>query len=244
MTNRKQIALVTGSTRGIGKAIAVNFAQNKIDIVLTGRNENKLIEINNQLENYGVNSSYISADLSEDKGIDKIINYLISSNKDINILVNNAAIIHEKIDLIDFDMEKWVEVINVNLINTVKLTKSILPFMIKNKYGKIVNISSIGGRKGAAGRTAYRITKAGLISFTESLAAEIKKYNIDVNCICPGQVLTEGYIEAFGEESIKNKNMIQPSEIAEVCRFLISSESSSITGSIIDAFGSSNPLFN
>ena len=65
MTNRKQIALVTGSTRGIGKAIAVNFAQNKIDIVLTGRNENKLIEINNQLENYGVNSSYISADLSE-----------------------------------------------------------------------------------------------------------------------------------------------------------------------------------
>ena len=100
MTNRKQIALVTGSTRGIGKAIAVNFAQNKIDIVLTGRNENKLIEINNQLENYGVNSSYISADLSEDKGIDKIINYLISSNKDINILVNNAAIIHEKIDLI------------------------------------------------------------------------------------------------------------------------------------------------
>ena len=244
MTNRKQIALVTGSTRGIGKAIAVNFAQNKIDIVLTGRNENKLIEINNQLENYGVNSSYISADLSEDKGIDKIINYLISSNKDINILVNNAAIIHEKIDLIDFDMEKWVEVINVNLINTVKLTKSILPFMIKNKYGKIVNISSIGGRKGAAGRTAYRITKAGLISFTESLAAEIKKYHIDVNCICPGQVLTEGYIEAFGEESIKNKNMIQPSEIAEVCRFLISSESSSITGSIIDAFGSSNPLFN
>ena len=244
MTNRKQIALVTGSTRGIGKAIAVNFAQNKIDIVLTGRNENKLIEINNQLENYGVNSSYISADLSEDKGIDKIINYLISSNKDINILVNNAAIIHEKIDLIDFDMEKWVEVINVNLINTVKLTKSILPFMIKNKYGKIVNISSIGGRKGAAGRTAYRITKAGLISFTESLAAEIKKYNIDVNCICPGQVLTEGYVEAFGKESIKNKTMIQPSEIAEVCRFLISSESSSITGSIIDAFGSSNPLFN
>jgi len=244
MTNRKQIALVTGSTRGIGKAIAVNFAQNKIDIVLTGRNENKLIEINNQLENYGVNSSYISADLSEDKGIDKIINYLISTNKDINILVNNAAIIHEKIDLIDFDMEKWVEVINVNLINTVKLTKSILPFMIKNKYGKIVNISSIGGRKGAAGRTAYRITKAGLISFTESLAAEIKKYNIDVNCICPGQVLTEGYVEAFGKESIKNKTMIQPSEIAEVCRFLISSESSSITGSIIDAFGSSNPLFN
>jgi 3-oxoacyl-[acyl-carrier protein] reductase len=244
MTDRKQIALITGSSRGIGKAIAVNFAQNKIDVVLTGRNEHKLIEINDQLQKYGVNSFYISADLSEDKGIEKIINYLKNSNIDINILVNNAAIIHEKIDLIDFDMEKWVEVINVNLVNTVKLTKLILPFMIKNEYGKIVNISSIGGRKGAAGRTAYRITKAGLISFTESLAGEIKKYNIDVNCVCPGQVITEGYIEAFGKESIKNKNMIKPSEIADVCRFLVSSESSSITGSIIDAFGSSNPLFN
>jgi len=244
MTDRKQIALITGSSRGIGKAIAVNFAQNKIDVVLTGRNEHKLIEINDQLQKYGVNSFYISADLSEDKGIEKIINYLKNSNIDINILVNNAAIIHEKIDLIDFDMEKWVEVINVNLVNTVKLTKLILPFMIKDEYGKIINISSIGGRKGAAGRTAYRITKAGLISFTESLAGEIKKYNIDVNCVCPGQVITEGYIEAFGKESIKNKNMIKPSEIADVCRFLVSSESSSITGSIIDAFGSSNPLFN
>jgi len=244
MTDRKQIALITGSSRGIGKAIAVNFAQNKIDVVLTGRNEHKLIEINDQLQKYGVNSFYISADLSEDKGIEKIINYLKNSNIDINILVNNAAIIHEKIDLIDFDMEKWVEVINVNLVNTVKLTRLILPFMIKNEYGKIINISSIGGRKGAAGRTAYRITKAGLISFTESLAGEIKKYNIDVNCVCPGQVITEGYIEAFGKESIKNKNMIKPSEIADVCRFLVSSESSSITGSIIDAFGSSNPLFN
>ena len=244
MTNKKQIALVTGSTRGIGKAIAINFAQNKIDVVLTGRNENKLIEINNQLQNYGINSFYISADLSDEKGIYKIINYLKSSNINISILVNNAAIIHKKIDLIDFDMEKWVEVINVNLINTVKLTKLILPSMIKNEYGKIINISSIGGRKGAAGRTAYRITKAGLISFTESLAAEIKKYNIDVNCVCPGQVVTEGYIEAFGEESVKNNTMIKPSEIADVCKFLVSSESSSIIGSIIDAFGSSNPLFN
>tara|TARA_B110000438_G_scaffold181198_1_gene173120 strand:+ start:968 stop:1702 length:735 start_codon:yes stop_codon:yes gene_type:complete len=244
MKNKKQIALITGSSRGIGKSIAMNFAQNKIDVVLTGRNEEKLLEINNQLQNFGVNSFYIAADLSIEKGIDKIINYLKDSNIDINILINNAAIIHEKIDLIDFDMEKWVEVINVNLINTVKLTKLILPLMIKNRYGKIINISSIGGRKGAAGRTAYRITKAGLISFTESLAAELKKYNIDVNCVCPGQVITEGYIEAFGEESVKNNTMIQPSEIAEVCRFLVSSESSSITGSSIDAFGSSNPLFS
>ena len=162
----------------------------------------------------------------------------------VNILINNAAIIHERINLLDFDMKEWQEVINVNLVSAAKLTKLILPFMITQNYGKIVNISSIGGRKGAAGRTAYRITKAGLISFTESLAAEVKNKGIDVNCVCPGQVLTEGYIEAFGEDSIKNKNMIEPNEIADVCRFLVSDQSSSVTGAIIDAFGSSNPLFN
>lgn len=244
MSDENQIALITGASRGIGKAIAIDFAQNGIDVVLTGRNKNRLSDINDELKNYGVNSYFISADLSNDLGINKIIEFLKESNLNINILVNNAAIIHEKINLIDFNMEEWENVINVNLVNAVKLTRLILPYMISHKYGKIVNISSIGGRKGAAGRSAYRITKAGLISFTESLAAEVKKEGIDVNCICPGSVLTEGYIEAFGEDSIKNKNMMHPSEIAKLCTFLISSDSSSVTGSIIDAFGPSNPLFN
>ena len=173
-----------------------------------------------------------------------IIDFLIKSDLKVNILINNAAIIHERINLLDFDMKEWQEVINVNLVSAAKLTKLILPFMITKIYGKIVNISSIGGRKGAAGRTAYRITKAGLISFTESLAAEVKDKGIDVNCVCTGQVLTEGYIEAFGEDSVKNKNIIEPNEIADVCRFLVSDQSSSVTGAIIDAFGSSNPLFN
>ena len=244
MSNENQIALITGASRGIGKAIAIDLAQNGIDVVITGRNTTRLSKINDELKNYGVNSYFISADLSNDLGIDKIIKFLKEYDLNIKILVNNAAIIHEKISLIDFNMEEWENVINVNLVNAVKLTRLILPNMISSKYGKIVNISSIGGRKGAAGRSAYRITKAGLISFTESLAAEVKNEGIDVNCICPGSVLTEGYIEAFGEDSIKNKNMMHPSEIAKLCTFLISSDSSSVTGSIIDAFGPSNPLFN
>ncbi|MEC7837770.1 MAG: SDR family oxidoreductase [Chloroflexota bacterium] len=242
--NTHQIALITGASRGIGKAVALNFAKNGIDVVLTGRNESRLKKIVSEIRPLDVNAYYISSDLSEDSGIEKIIDFLKDFKLNVNVLINNAAIIHERINLVDFDMEEWVKVINVNLVNAVKLTKSILPFMIEQNYGKIVNISSIGGRKGAAGRSAYRITKAGLISFTESLAAEVKNNGIDVNCVCPGQVLTEGYIEAFGEDSIKNKNMMDPIEIAEVCRFLISNESSSLTGSIVDAFGPSNPLFN
>ena len=236
----QQLALITGSSRGIGKAVAINFAKNGIDVVITGRNESRVKKVKDELKQFDSISYYIHADLC----IENIIDFLTKSNLKVNILINNAAIIHERINLIDFDMKESQEVINVNLVSAAKLTKLILPFMITKNYGKIVNISSIGGRKGAAGRTAYRITKAGLISFTESLAAEVKDKGIDVNCVCPGQVLTEGYIEAFGEDSIKNKNMIDPYEIAEVCRFLVSDQSSSVTGAIIDAFGSSNPLFN
>jgi len=140
MSNENQIALITGASRGIGKAIAIDLAQNGIDVVITGRNTTRLSKINDELKNYGVNSYFISADLSNDFGIDKIIEFLKESNLSINILVNNAAIIHEKINLIDFNMEEWEKVINVNLVNAVKLTRLILPQMISRKYGKIVNI--------------------------------------------------------------------------------------------------------
>ena len=155
--------------------------------------------------------------------------------------MNNAAIIHLSTHLIDFDMENWQKVINVNLIGAVKITKLLLPSMVSQNYGKIINISSIGGRRGAAGRSAYRVTKAGLISFTESLAAEVKSSGIDVNCICPGSVVTEGYVEAFGQNSIENDHMMQPSEIATLCTFLVGEDSSAVTGAIIDAYGPSNP---
>ena len=163
---------------------------------------------------------------------------------DVDILVNNAAIIHPVVSLKDFDMEEWEHVIKVNLIGSVALTKLVIPGMISRGHGKIINISSVGGRKGASGRSAYRASKAGLISFTESLAAELKSHGIDVNCVCPGAVATEGYAEAFGPESVKNENMMDPAEIAELCYFLAGPKSSSVTGAIIDAYGASNPLFH
>ena len=110
--------------------------------------------------------------------------------------------------------------------------------------GKIINISSIGGRKGGGGRSAYRVTKAALISLTESVAAEVKRYGIDVNCICPGGVDTEGYREAFGSRGREeNPKLMRPEEIAELAVFLASDASSAVTGTAIDAFGATNPLF-
>ena len=239
----EKTALVTGGSRGIGKAIAKDFSKNGIDVVVTGRDKDRLRDTAKELETYGNNAHWIDADLGSDTGVTRIFDFLKEKNLEVNVLVNNAAIIHLSTHLIDFDMENWQEVINVNLIGAVKITKLLLPGMVSQNYGKIINISSIGGRKGAAGRSAYRVTKAGLISFTESLAAEVKSSGIDVNCVCPGSVVTEGYVEAFGQQSIENDHMMDPSEIATLCSFLVSGNSSAVTGATIDAYGPSNPLF-
>jgi NAD(P)-dependent dehydrogenase (short-subunit alcohol dehydrogenase family) len=138
----------------------------------------------------------------------------------------------------------WRQVIEVNLTAVALLTKAVLPSMIENRSGKIINVSSIGGRKGGRGRSAYRVTKAGLISLTESVAAEVKAYGIDVNCICPAGVDTEGYRQAFGSRGRQeNPKLLRPEEIAELAVFLASDASSAITGTAIDAFGGMNPLF-
>ena len=243
MTDIEKTALVTGGSRGIGKAIAKDFSKNGIDVVVTGRDKDRLRDTAEELETYGNNAYWIDADLGTDPGVTRIFDFLKEKKLEVNVLVNNAAIIHLSTHLIDFDMENWQEVINVNLIGAVKITKLLLPGMVSQNYGKVINISSIGGRKGAAGRSAYRVTKAGLISFTESLAAEVKSSGIDVNCVCPGSVVTEGYVEAFGQQSIENNHMMDPSEIATLCSFLVSENSSAVTGATIDAYGPSNPLF-
>ena len=243
MTSKDKIALITGGSRGIGKAIANDFAKNGIQVIVTGRDQKRLKTTARDIDANGGQAHWIDADIGTDTGINRIEDFLLENELNVNVLVNNAAIIHLSTDLIDFDMEHWQEVINVNLIGAVKITKLMLPGMVSQNYGKIINISSIGGRKGAAGRSAYRVTKAGLISFTESLAAEVKSSGIDVNCVCPGSVVTEGYVEAFGPESIQNDHMMDPSEIAALCSFLVDDSSSAVTGATIDAYGPSNPLF-
>jgi NAD(P)-dependent dehydrogenase (short-subunit alcohol dehydrogenase family) len=110
------------------------------------------------------------------------------------------------------------------------------------RRGKIINIASIGGRRGAKNRSAYRASKAALINLTESIAAEERAHGIDVNCICPGAVDTEGFRAANGEAAVDDKVM-GPSQIADVALFLASPRSAAITGTAIDAFGPSNPLF-
>lgn len=192
----------------------------------------------------GGDALVVTADLSRESDIQRIVVETLAQFRQIDVLVNNAGVIHPHIDLVDMEADMWRRVIEVNLTAVAFLTKAVLPTMIERRSGKIINISSIGGRKGGKGRSAYRATKAALISLTESVAAEVKRHGIDVNCICPGGVDTEGYREAFktrGRED--NPKLMLPEEIAALALFLATEDSSAITGAALDAFGGTNPLF-
>ena len=237
-------ALVTGASQGIGRAIALAFAREGANIVVTARSKDKLDALVNEAQTAGSKALAVPADIGIETEVNRIAETAIKQFGGVDILVNNAAIIHPRIPVSQMDPQLFRDVLNVNLTGAFLITKALLPGMISRGYGKIINISSIGGRKGAAGRSAYRITKAGMISFTESLAAEVKQHGIDVNAICPGGVDTEGYRDAFNTRGRNdNPRLMLPEEIANVAVFLASDLSSAITGAAIDSFGGSNPLF-
>lgn len=239
-----QTAIVTGASRGIGKAIAVMFASEGANVVVTARTEYAIDDLAGRIVQSGGSALAVTADLSIDSDLQRIADETLVKYGRIDILVNNAGIIHPRINLVDFDFELWRNVVAVNLEAVALLTALCLPSMMERNYGKVINISSIGGRKGSKGRSAYRATKAALISLTESVAAETKPYGIDVNCICPGGVDTEGYREAFRMRGkIDDPSLMAPEEIAKLAVYLASDDSSSVTGAAIDAFGGSNPLF-
>lgn len=240
-----KVALITGASRGIGRAIALAYAGAGASVAVTARSAEQLNALVAEIEAGGGEAVAVPADLALETDIQRIAQATAQCFGRLDILVNNAAIIHPRIDLVDFDPALWRQVLDVNLTAVALLTKAVLPGMIARRSGKIINISSIGGRTGARGRSAYRVTKAALISLTESVAAEVKSHGIDVNCICPGGVDTEGYREAFNSQGrADNPRLMASEEIASLALFLASDASSAITGAAIDAFGGTNPLFS
>ena len=240
----QKVAIVTGAGRGIGKAIAIAYAKAGASVVLVARTASTIDAVAVEIAASGGKALAIAADVARDADIARIVSATLARFGGIDILVNNAAIIPASKNLVDSDPRVWREVIDVNLIAPALLIRAVLPTMIARRYGKIINLSSIGGRNGGRGRSAYRASKAGLINLTQSVASEVKAHGIDVNCICPGGVDTEGLWESIGPELKSSRDtLIKPEEIAEVALFLASPASSSITGTSIDAFGLSNPIF-
>lgn len=196
---KKQIALITGATSGIGRAYAVCFAKAGYDLIITGRRMDKLRSLAFEMrEVYGICVHIIKAELSEDRDTKKLIK-VIEKHNNITVLVNNAGF-GAGIEFCKNNLEDHMRMLQVHVVVSVKLVYSVLPQMINRKEGTIINVSSLGAYMPAPGSSMYSATKLFLTSFSESLYMEVHKQGIKVQCVCPGFTHTD-----FHERRTKGK---------------------------------------
>jgi 3-oxoacyl-[acyl-carrier protein] reductase len=236
-----KVAIVTGGSRGIGRAVCLAFAKEGARVVVVGRNEPRCAEVAAQISAAGGSAIGVRADVANEIDVMAMARTAQEHFGRIDILVNNAGVNLPYTNVWELSLDQWNWVVSTNLTGAFLCCKAVLPAMVSQQYGKIINVSSIGGRRGAAGRTPYRPTKAALINFTECLAAEVKQYGIDVNAVCPGPTDTDMMRDITGGNV--PPNMMSPEDIAEVVMFLASDESRAITGTAVDTFGTANPIF-
>ncbi|MBQ9313466.1 MAG: 3-oxoacyl-ACP reductase FabG [Clostridia bacterium] len=231
--------LVTGGSRGIGKAIVEKFAKNGYNVIL---NYNKSLEAAQKIENEFKNIKIFKADVTNRKEVQAMIDYTNSIFGEIDILINNAGTGCTGL-LQDITVEEWQDVFNVNMNGVFNCTQIVLPQMLKKHCGKIINISSIWGMVGASCEVAYSASKAAVIGFTKALAKEIGPSGITVNAIAPGIIMTDMVSQYTLEEFEDIRNQIPLGEIgstidiANAVFFLASEEANYITGQIISPNG-------
>ncbi len=236
-------ALITGATRGIGKQIALTLAQNGYDIAINYRTENDALkETKKQIEEKGVKCLTVQGDVSNFEDCEKFVKEIIEEYGKIDVLVNNAGITKDTL-LMRMKKEDFEDVIDTNLVGTFNVTKNVISHMMKARSGRIINISSVVGVAGNAGQTNYSASKAGMIGFTKSLAKEVASRGILVNAVAPGFIetgMTDVLKDEIKEEiakSIPLKRMGKTEDVANVVKFLVSEESSYITGQVINVDG-------
>ena len=236
-----RVAIVTGGGRGIGKAIVQGFARERARVVVTARTAGEIADVAHEIVLAGGEAIGVVCDVSDEASVQRMVDEAISHWGRIDILINNAATNLPNIDVVDMQPDAWRRVVDVNLTGPFLCARALLPKMIEQGSGSIVNISSIGGRHGSKGRGPYRAAKAGLINLTETLAAENFSHGVRVNCVCPGGVETD-MLRVIGASL--DRQLMTPDEMANVVLYLASDDSSAVTGTSIDAFGPTHPLFS
>lgn len=246
MILKDKVSIITGGSRGIGKAIAVAFAREGSHLVLTSRTEAELKASRQEIKELSSTRIEISpTDVSKEEQVKALIDFTLEKFGAIDILVNCAGIYGPIGFITNIDSEKWIEAININLCGTFLCIKGVLPTMIKNKKGKIINLSGGGATSPFPRFSAYSTSKAAVVRLTETLAQEVQGYNIDINAIAPGavntrlldQVLQAG--EAAGKDFLataikqKQEGGVPPEKVAELAVFLASSKSDGLSGRLI-----------
>ena len=239
----KKVALITGGSRGIGKAIAEKFAKNGYDLVINYVSDNTDLDaIKEEFKQYGSEVLMEKADVSNYEECEKMVTSAIEKFGRIDVLVNNAGVTRDNL-LMRMKEEDFDKVISINLKGTFNLTKLVTPYMMKKREGRIVSISSVVGVIGNAGQSNYAASKAGIIGFTKSLAKELAPRNIRVNAVAPGFIDTD--MTSVLSDKVKEninlqiplKRMGKAEEVANVVSFLANDESSYITGQVINVDG-------
>ena len=231
--------MLTGGTGGLGKAIAKRLVDRGAIVTISGTKKTVLDEISSELSQ---NAFFLVNDLSESGAVEKLLSFAYEKMGEVDILINNAGITRDGL-MVRMGDDDWLDVIAINLTAGFKLARGCLKSMMKNRWGRIINISSVVGFTGNPGQANYAASKAGIIGMTKSLAAEVASRNITVNCIAPGYIktaMTESLTEKQTSELLKlvpSGRMGAPEDIAASVLYLSSEEASYLTGQTIHING-------
>ncbi len=251
MKLEQQVAIVTGGGRGIGKQIAVSLAVEGAKVALASPDEDELVETAAQIVDSGGQAIAIVTDITEESQVSAMVRQVHERFGKVDILVNNSGIAGPTAPVADVERSDWDQVMAVNLTGAMLCAKAVIPDLIANRFGKIVNISSIAGRIGYALRSPYAVSKWGLIGLSMALAKELAEYNVQVNAICPGPV--EGprmdrvledrareldqTLEEVKEDYLNQMalhRLTRPEDVADLVLHLVSKSGDNITGQAID----------
>lgn len=235
-----QTAMITGASVGIGRATALQMAKDGANLVLLDINEEKLAHLCDELKEYNVKVESFICDVSNEQQVNEVTGKAIDIFGKIDILVNNAAIWKYQADFIDMTTADWQLFINVNVMGVVFCTKAVLGSMIKNNYGRIVNVASVAGIYGNGTMAPYSATKGAVIAMTKALAKEVASKGITVNCTAPGTVSSseDEDIDAYTPSDVNYMNRTGTDrENADLICFLASEKASYITGQTVQIDG-------
>jgi len=239
-----KVAIVTGAGQGIGKGIALKLAQEGANVVIADLNMETAEATAHEIEGLGRKALAVRTDVSDSKQIQHMVEQTLSKLGTIDILVNDAAYVSGlPQNFVDEKEDYWDKVIAVCLKGYILCARAVLDTMIAKQSGKIVNISSDAGRVGQPGQTVYSAAKGGIIGFTKSLAREMARFNINVNCVAPGATDTPAFqqnpdkVKEMVPKGIPLRRIARPEDVANMVAFFCSSEADYLTGQTISVSG-------
>jgi 3-oxoacyl-[acyl-carrier protein] reductase len=243
MDLKGKVALVTGGSMGIGTAMSLNLAENGADVALTfRRHEDEAKAVVKKIEGMGRKAKAYKVDVSEFEAVQALVQQVLDEFDHLEILINNAGMNWDGV-VWKMTEEQWDKVIDVDLKGTFNFIRAVAPIFKEQKYGKIINITSINGLRGKFGQSNYSAAKAGTIGLTKTVAREMGKYNVNVNSVAPGMILTdmfkdlpEEFKQKAADETVFNR-LGEPEDVAHIVSFLSSDRSRHITGEVIKVDG-------